>query len=269
MVWREWCPPDAPASATVVLFHGGAGAWTHWYRNIESLSQRYRVLAPDLPGLGESDHVCEPYTVQDAVAPTAAALSELCSVHEPLHLLAFSWGCSVASGVAREISRSSRRANLRSMLLIGPAGLGEVPRGAMTPLLRRVAAMSRTDELALHRENLARLMVYDRAKIDDQAVELQFINANRARFFSPGFARQTAVRDALVHTQAPLKVIYGAHDAPVAPHFDARETVLRNARADLEFEVIPGVGHWLPFEWPDFNSYAHAWMEQHNVMATR
>ena len=49
MVWRSW--GDGPV---LVLFHGGAGSWRHWAHNIDVLSREYRLLVPDLPGLGES-----------------------------------------------------------------------------------------------------------------------------------------------------------------------------------------------------------------------
>ncbi len=51
MVWRLW---GDPASPVLVLFHGGAGSWRHWAHNIDVLSRTYRLLVPDLPGLGES-----------------------------------------------------------------------------------------------------------------------------------------------------------------------------------------------------------------------
>lgn len=48
---REAGPADAPA---VLLLHG-FGASSHMFRNlIPVLAQRYRVLAPDLPGFGET-----------------------------------------------------------------------------------------------------------------------------------------------------------------------------------------------------------------------
>src|ERR1700722_10585040 len=51
MVWHLWGDADSPV---LVLFHGGAGSWRHWAHNIDVLSQTYRLLVPDLPGLGES-----------------------------------------------------------------------------------------------------------------------------------------------------------------------------------------------------------------------
>ena len=54
MVWHLW-DKSGGSAPVVVLFHGGAGSWRHWVRNIPVLVETYRVLVPDLPGLGESD----------------------------------------------------------------------------------------------------------------------------------------------------------------------------------------------------------------------
>ena len=53
MVWHIWDTSGGTAPV-LVLFHGGAGSWRHWAHNIPVLSQHYRLLVPDLPGLGES-----------------------------------------------------------------------------------------------------------------------------------------------------------------------------------------------------------------------
>ena len=48
MVWRSW-----GSGPVLVLLHGGSGSWRHWVRNIEYFARDRRVLAPDLPGLGD------------------------------------------------------------------------------------------------------------------------------------------------------------------------------------------------------------------------
>ena len=51
MVWHLW-----GSGTPLVLLHGGSGSWSHWVKNIEELSKHYRLLVPDLPGLGDSDN---------------------------------------------------------------------------------------------------------------------------------------------------------------------------------------------------------------------
>ncbi len=48
---------DAGQGEAVVMLHGGgpgASGWSNFYRNVDALAQRFRVLIPDLPGFGRS-----------------------------------------------------------------------------------------------------------------------------------------------------------------------------------------------------------------------
>ena len=60
MVWWSW--GGGPA---LVLLHGGAGSWQHWVRTVPAFSRTHRVLAPDLPGLGESADPPAPRSVRE------------------------------------------------------------------------------------------------------------------------------------------------------------------------------------------------------------
>jgi pimeloyl-ACP methyl ester carboxylesterase len=46
MVWRAW-----REGRPLVVLHGGSGSWS---RNVVPRADRFRVLAPDMPGFGES-----------------------------------------------------------------------------------------------------------------------------------------------------------------------------------------------------------------------
>ena len=48
---------EAGAGEPLLLLHGAGGGGANWYRLLGPLSQRYRVLAPDLPGFGLSDAI--------------------------------------------------------------------------------------------------------------------------------------------------------------------------------------------------------------------
>ena len=53
--YREWASPGAsPGAPSLVLLHGGLGNARHWDTLAQSLADRYRVLALDQRGHGES-----------------------------------------------------------------------------------------------------------------------------------------------------------------------------------------------------------------------
>jgi pimeloyl-ACP methyl ester carboxylesterase len=55
-------PAHSSASA-VLLIHGLGGNWQNWLENIPQLARRHRVVAIDLPGLGESEMPTEAITI--------------------------------------------------------------------------------------------------------------------------------------------------------------------------------------------------------------
>lgn len=58
---KRWCyverAGDAPDAPTMVLIHGYTGSKENWYRLCAALGRRYRLIAPDLPGWGDSERV--------------------------------------------------------------------------------------------------------------------------------------------------------------------------------------------------------------------
>ena len=257
MPFRIWHPDDASLSGeVVVLLHGGSGSWTHWIRNIDCLSTYYQVLVPDLPGLGDAASLFDGYQPRDSVDAVARGIKKIIG-DRGYHLVAFSWGCVVASLLAAQHGRQ-----VKSLMLIGPASMGKMPRLQMKPLIPRTPGMSETEVFAANRENLARLMICNRKKIDDFAVYLQTENTRRARFRSPQFAIGSYVLDGVKASSAPLFVLYGEFDAAAYPNIDARHEKLRRLRPDVRFEVLPENGHWLQYESADsFNTRCIQWIE--------
>jgi len=58
----------------LVLVHGLSGNWQNWLENIPRLAQGRRVIAPDLPGFGESDRP----TDEISMSGYGRTLNELC-----------------------------------------------------------------------------------------------------------------------------------------------------------------------------------------------
>jgi len=239
MVWRCW--GDGPA---VVLLHGGYGSWTHWLRNIGPLKERYRVIAADLPGLGQSAMPPVPYTPQSIAEIVDRGLDTVLAARERFHLVGFSFGALIGSYVAR-----SRAEQPRSFTLVGAASMG-LRRGPMEELRPMRHRMSADDLAELQRTNLAILMIADAARIDDLAIHLQTENVARARVRSRPFAPTDLLRRVLPEIAAPLGGIWGEYDATAYPYVDERRELLQTIRPGTPFDVIAGAGHWVQYEAP-------------------
>lgn len=242
LVWRVWDGGgDKPA---LVLFHGGYGSWAHWIRNVVPLSEHFTVIAPDLPGLGESATPPEPWTAAGLAAILVEGLDAVVPRDAELRLAGFSFGGVIGGSVAAQLGD-----RLTGFTVVGSNGLG-VERSP-TELKKVAPGADEEQEFAVHRFNLNSLMIADLAKIDPLALYLQKTNHARARMRSRRFSRSGALVEALPQIKAGLSGIWGERDATAYPHVDEREQILRRVQPDLPFAVIPGAGHWVQYEAAD------------------
>jgi len=101
---------DVGQGPPVLLVHGSAASRRFWRALVERLAPRYRVIAPDLLGYGESAwHSGIRATDLDVVSAFARA------VGEPLHLVGHSYGGALALRAARDLG-----SRLASLALIEP-----------------------------------------------------------------------------------------------------------------------------------------------------
>jgi pimeloyl-ACP methyl ester carboxylesterase len=239
VAWRAW-----GHGAAVVLLHGATGSWNHWLRNVDALARRYRVLAPDMPGYGDSDMPAEP-TAASVAAALSDGLDALVPAPAEIRIVGFSFGGIIAGLVAeRQGARVSR------LVLIGPNGMA-LPHADL-PALRRIhAGMADAEVDETHRENLRAVMLAAPGRADDVAVCLHAENVGRARFRSGGIPESDTLLRALPGVRACISGIWGERDAFALPHLDERRRVLARFQPDLDFRVVPGAGHWVPYEAPD------------------
>lgn len=237
MVWRLW-----GHGAPLLLLHGGYGSWTHWLRNVESLATRYTVIAPDMPGLGDSATPPQPHTAEALAAIIGRGLDAIVPPPTPVAMAGFSFGAVMGGHVAALLGK-----RIASFLMIGSAGLG-LPRPPRANLQRVEPGMS-VDQIALlQRANLAKLMFGDGGRIDALAVHLQNENTRRARLDS----RPIAFTDTLIHTlpraTARLGAIWGEKDSTCVPYIEQKFGVLRGIRPAVYCDIVPDAGHWVQWE---------------------
>ncbi|HPC11709.1 MAG TPA: alpha/beta fold hydrolase, partial [candidate division Zixibacteria bacterium] len=85
--------------ATILCLHASTSSSKQWQPLAERMAARYRVVAADLYGYGQSPewHGERPLTLDDEISLIA---DEIAAADEPVHLVGHSYGGAVAARVA-------------------------------------------------------------------------------------------------------------------------------------------------------------------------
>ena len=239
VVWRVW-----GKGTPLVLLHGGTGSWMHWLRNIEDLSGDFMLLVPDLPGSGESGNPQAPISADSIGATLAAGLASIIGPQTGFAVAGFSMGGLIAGHLVRHAG-----ARAQCLVLVGATGTG-APRGPMEPLKSWRRLATDAAKTATHRHNLGILMIHDPSKIDELAVHVQKINAERSRIRGKHVSHTGALSDCLSGFGGRLAGIWGEFDATAVPYVAERADKLRQFQPQATFDVFPGAGHWVQYEAP-------------------
>ncbi len=235
MAWREW-----GSGPVLLLVHGGAGSWRHWARNLAALSRGHTVIAPDLPGLGDSALAPGPVSAESVAGIVGQGLDQVVDPRAPIHLAGFSYG-----GVIAGLLAANAADRVRSLTMIGTGGLGPPSRSVD---LVRVRDKTGAERLAAHRDNLLRMMLADPASVDALALEIQEQNSKRARLNSGFMWMSHVLHDALPLVRGHVHGFWGEHESADPAVLEARVALLRQVRPDVGIEVVPHVGHWVFYE---------------------
>ena len=266
----------------VVFVHGlGSSGYMEWRHNLEVVSARHRVFAPDLPGYGRTDKPRARYTI-----PYFARFIERYMEESGLRsatLVGASLGGRIALEVALEHPRLVRKLVLVNTLGLGRPkvraaqmayGLVTIPRvgeavmrftrdalrWAPTALIRRVAARYSGQSIDLER-------TMDDAYLADlrevYAMD-EFHNAYLSTIRSLIHPRALLgghhdVSERLNELKIPVQLVWGADDPlfPVA-HAARAHTLIVRSKLDL----IDGAGHSPQAERPEeFNRVLHKFLD--------
>ena len=187
-----------PGLPPVVLFHGGSGSWTHWLRNIQPLVAAGRQVIA--ADLPGFGDSAPPPTGGDADALVAPALA-------------------------------------RRLVLVGAPAMGVTPdRQFELKAWRHLP--SAAEQEAVHRFNLAALMLNDASLIDGLALELHIANLMRDRMPRRRLAHTDILARSLPRVRCPVFAIYGAHDALYKAWIHQLEDAFEAAAPDFRGLVL-------------------------------
>lgn len=229
-------PGGAPK---IVFVHGLGGSQSTWQMVLGELAERYRVVAIDLPGHGQSDKSA-PDTVDYSVSGLAAAVAEAL---RGLKLTpAIVVGHSLGGAVAMELALARPDA-VTGLVLVDSAGLGDEVAGELLDLMEGEPGRATSRGLLELFFEDQRLVV-DRG-IDEMA-QTQLSpgawDAQRA-VAAAAFDRsgqRLGIRDRLGAVDRPTLLVWGAKDR-VIPLDHA--TGALSTLPDAILKVMPAIGH--------------------------
>lgn len=234
------------AGRPLVLLHGGSGSHTHWIANIDRLARSFEVVALDLPGYGDAPRPAA-RDPEAYIGALAEDLSAAMADAGPYGLVGFSFGGTLAAALAARLPAG----RVSALTLLGPGGFG-VPEGRRLPI---VPTPSAAQDPAGHRaavaQNLGAFMLSRVPSADDPVVDLHSANIARQRFDSRVISLADRLVGDLVRVPCPVQAIWGALDQLCVPSVAHRAGVVRAVRPDAEVHILPGAGHFVPYEAPD------------------
>jgi pimeloyl-ACP methyl ester carboxylesterase len=243
----------AADAAPLLLIHGLGDEADTWRHLIPSLSARYQVLAPDLPGFGRSDKPERSYTLSFFQETLMELLDELGIARATL--VGHSLGGAIAQSLALahpervagliliggSLVARSQRIGLATMLFLIP-GLGE---WSYNRLRRDPDAAYGT--LRPYYSDLDRLPEADRAFLYQRVNERVWSDGQRRAFLSTFRhlaralpAQQRAIPARLAALALPTVGVWGERDQ-VNPVENGR--VLVELQPSARLVVVPGAGH--------------------------
>jgi 2-hydroxy-6-oxonona-2,4-dienedioate hydrolase len=250
--YNEAGPADAPA---VVLLHGsgpGATGWSNFKTNIGPLSEHFRVIAPDMPGWGESDAV-----VKEDRDHAEAAVQLL----DALGIEKAAFVGNSMGGITTLRLATEHPERVSHVVTMGP-GSGPQPKllspgGGLSEGMKVLVAAYR-DPSAASMKQLTEVMTFDNARFatDELAAERAATAARRPEHLAnylDGFARGGAIAqwfslDALASVDISTLLIHGRDDRVV--HFENSLILLARIR-NSRLVLLNRCGHWAQVEHAD------------------
>jgi pimeloyl-ACP methyl ester carboxylesterase len=231
------------AGTPLVLLHGFPLDSRIWREQVVALSDRFRVIAPDLRGFGQSKSN-DAFTMESLADDVHALLADLGAL--PAIVGGLSMGGYVMLAYAKKYPT-----DLRGLMLIDTKAEGDTPEGKegrqkMIDLVRAQGAKAVADQM------MPKMLAPDADKSRPQVKrELDAIMQSQTPLtiehaLSAMRDRPDSVSD-LPSIAVPTVVIVGEHDAITPP---AGAEKMSRAIPHATYVVVRGAGHMSPMEQP-------------------
>lgn len=245
----RWHYVEAGSGEPVVFLHGLPESWYSWHYQIEEVSKKFRVIAVDLKGYGQSDKSDGDYSAQGVASELIALFDDIGL--ERFSLVTHDWGSVIGDHIASMIpERIIKYVRMQAPLLkIEPANHPQF-------------LLFKDQDLAVSIMSQAQVFVtkvYESRtvqKISDEDMERIIFEFSRPgvaeaipRYFRD-FSMESEVvkRERFRKMSFPVLVLQGEND-PAQPlwYFEDIDEVFPN----VEFQIIRDAGHFTQLEKPE------------------
>jgi pimeloyl-ACP methyl ester carboxylesterase len=255
---------------TILLLHGWPGFWYDWRRVLPLLAQTTTVIALDLRGFGTSAKPDWP--AQAAYSPKAQARNVLSLLDtlqiESVVVVGYDVGGRVALILARTAPQRVQALVLGATLYPGVGTRVLQSEAQRERWYQHFHTLAQADQIIGHDRETVRLYLshfYDHWVGNKQSLRPKEFDAIVEMYTQPGAVRGSIAwyraeagsgqiiaplsPDALLPIQQPTTVVWGEKDPILLATWTDR---LGDFFARLlRVQILPGIGHFVPFEAPD------------------
>lgn len=238
---------EAGRGSPLLLVHGFPLDHSMWTGQIDELSSQCRVIAPDLPGFGQSDAMLDDTAAMEQFADDLARLLDELGIDEPITFCGLSMGGYIAWQFWKR--HADRLARLILCDTRAASDSEEMARG------RRLAAARVLEEGAAEFVNAMIPKLFGENTVRDKP---SIIEATRSVMLATprlsvaaalrGMAERADMSAELANINVPALVICGQHDA--ISRSEEMQTIAA-AMPDSQFFEVADAGHMAPLEQPD------------------
>jgi 3-oxoadipate enol-lactonase len=246
---------DEGKGPALVFLHGFPLNRATWQKQLDAFRASYRIIAPDLRGLGESEAGSGATTMAQFAEDTHELLKQVGV--SPIVLIGHSMGGYVALAFARQFPQM-----LKGLVLVATRSGNDTPE----------AAAARRDTADKVKAQGSKLVVDAMATkmLSPSNSDPRMVEQVRG-FMAPskpegvigallGMAERPDATDVLASIKVPTLVITGEDDTLIPP---TESEKLSKAIRGSRLEVIPQAGHLVAFEQPDaFNRAMTEWLNE-------
>ncbi|RMF18385.1 MAG: alpha/beta hydrolase [Gammaproteobacteria bacterium] len=246
--WVYYAGPSHEGAETVVMIHGFAASKENWLRYARFFTDQFNVIAPDLPGHGETSSPLDlDYTIEAQAARVKAFLDALGV--KKAHLIGNSMGGAISAVFGAQYPETAV-----TLTLIDPAGVFDVP-----AVLDQELAAGRNPLIVASRQDFNRLLDFALEKkpfipwpvsqvAAEKAMARKAVNDKIFSDISHERPRVSDFKRWLKQIQAPTLIIWGDQDRVInVKNGEVFDREIPRSR----LVVLKGIGHAPMIEVPE------------------